>query len=235
MGGTGAAAVGGGGGGGGLVGGGGGGGGASVFAPTPTGGGSGGGGGGSSLTGANGYVDQGVNATDGRATITYSATVPVVARPTTGSPGNLGTSSVVDKTKPSLSGLSFSTTTFRAAKSGASTSRKKKAPTGTKVSFTLSEFSAVKFTVERKTKGRKVGRRCKAQTKSNKKKRACTRWVKVPGSFTVAGKAGKTRFTFRGRMGGRSLKPGSYRLDGQATDPSKNASVVKRKGFKIVK
>jgi hypothetical protein len=226
---------GGGGGGGGLFGGGAGGGGATVAGVTPAAGGNGGGGGGSSLTGADGYVDQGVNADNGRATITYSATVPVVTRPTTGSPVTPSGLQTRDTVRPLLGSLSFSTTTFKAAKSGASTSKKKKVPTGTKVSFNLSEFSAVKFTVERKTKGRKVGKKCKAQTKSNKKKKACTRWVKVKGSFTVAAKAGKTRFTFRGRVGGKSLKPGSYRLTGTATDPSRNVSLPKRKAFKIVK
>ena len=56
----------------------------------------------------------------------------------------------------------------------------------------------------------------------------------MKGSFTVAGKAGKNTFKFRGRLGGKKLTPGSYRLTGTATDPSKNASVPKHKGFKIV-
>jgi hypothetical protein len=140
----------------------------------------------------------------------------------------------VDKTKPTLGGLSFSSTVFRAANFGGSTA-KKKAPVGTKVSFSLSEASSVKFTVQRKTKGRKVGHKCKTKTHANRKKKSCTLWKAVKGSFTIKGKPGKNTFTFTGRIGGKSLKPASYRLNGTATDPSKNASVPKRKGFKIVK
>ena len=154
----------------------------------------------------------------------------------TGSPGT----TVVDKTKPTLGALGFASTTFKAATSGSAFSSQRKrrrssAPTGTKVSFNLSETSSVKFTVDRKTRGRKVGKRCKANTRKNRNKKACTRWVKVRGSFRVPGKAGKTTFTFRGRIGGKSLKPGSYRLNSQASDAARNKSRLKRKGFRIVK
>jgi hypothetical protein len=146
------------------------------------------------------------------------------------------TSATKDTTKPILGSLALGAATFKAAKAGGSTSAKKKskAPTGTKVTFRLSEASAVKFIVERKTKGRRVSGRCKTKTKTNASKPKCTRFVKVDGSFTIAGKAGTNSFTFRGRMGGKALRPGSYRLDSQAADPAKNMSPVKRKAFAIV-
>jgi hypothetical protein len=137
-----------------------------------------------------------------------------------------------DTTKPTIGGLSFSSTVFAAAKSGASIA--KKAKVGTKVSFSVSEGSTVKFTVQRKTTGRRVGKKCKAQTKSNHKKKACTRWVPVKGSFSVRAGAGKNSFTFRGRVGGKSLKPGHYRLTGAASDSAKNTSLPKNKSFTIV-
>jgi hypothetical protein len=141
-----------------------------------------------------------------------------------------------DKTKPSLGSFSFSATTFKAATSGSAFStRKKKYPTGTKVSFNLSEASSVRFTVQRKTKGRKVGSKCKTKTDANRRKKKCTLWKAVSGSFTVPGKAGKNTFTFRGRIGGKALSSGRYRLSATATDPSKNASLPKRKGFRIVR
>jgi streptogramin lyase len=142
-----------------------------------------------------------------------------------------------DTAKPRLGSLRFSRTSFRAAGSGASISRRtrKKTPVGTAVRFSLSEAAAVKFTVDRKTKGRRVGRKCKARTRANAKKKSCTRWVKVKGSFTVAAKAGKNSFKFRGRIGGKKLKTARYRLNSQATDKAGNKSALKRKGFKIVK
>ncbi len=80
-----------------------------------------------------------------------------------------------------------------------------------------------------------MGKKWAALKKSNRKRRACTRWVKVKGSFTVAGKAGENKFTFRGRVGAKSLKPRSYRLNGQATDKAENVSASRHKGFKIVR
>ncbi len=138
-----------------------------------------------------------------------------------------------DKTTPVLS-VGFSRTVFRAAGSGPSISAKRK-PIGTKVSFTLSEPGSVKFTVQRKTRGRKVGRKCVKPKRSNRRKKACTRWATVRGSFTLPGKAGKNEFTFRGRMGGRKLRAGRYRLSSVGTDAAGNSSTVKRRGFRIVR
>jgi hypothetical protein len=151
-------------------------------------------------------------------------------------PFSPSTTNVADTVKPFLGALGFSSSTFKAAPSGGSIAakRKSRAKVGTKVSFSLSEASAVKFTVERKTSGRRVAGKCKAKSRRNAAKPKCTRWKKVRGSFTVAGRAGQNSFTFRGRIGGKALKPGKYRLNSQATDKAKNASPVKRKAFSIV-
>lgn len=50
----------------------------------------------------------------------------------------------------------------------------------------------------------------------------------------MAGKPGANSFTFRGRMGGKALRPGGYRLLGVATDPAKNASKSVNRAFRIV-
>ena len=159
-----------------------------------------------------------------------SAPVYLIPRPD----GGGATTAPADTTAPRVRALTLSRRTFRAAPRGPSSGAKRK-PIGTKVTFRLSEASLVKFTVDRQTKGRKVGRRCKAMTKANRKKRACTRWTKVKGSFTVPGKTGSTSSRFRGRIGGRKLKPGRYRLTSQATDKPGNKSALKSKSFKIVK
>jgi hypothetical protein len=145
--------------------------------------------------------------------------------------------SKADTEKPTLGPLTLSPSVFKAAKSGASVSigKKSKAKVGTKVSYRLSEASTVTFAIERKTKGQNVAGRCKPKRKNNTGKKSCTRWVKINGSFILVGKPGKNGFTFRGRAGGKSLKPGGYRLSGKATDLAKNASVPKRKAFTIIK
>ena len=231
-GGTGTNAKGGGGGGGGYYGGGGGGAGTGEYN-------GGGGGGGSSFTGTATNASV-VTDTSGTPSIVLTYTGESTGQGgTNGTPGTTLPHGVADTTKPALGSLSFSATTFKAASSGGAFSaqkkRKKSAPTGTQVSFNLSEASAVKFTVQRKTSGRRVSRKCKTRTRKNHRKPKCTLWKNVAGSFTVPGKAGKNTFTFRGRIGGRKLRTGSYRLKGTATDPARNASVPKQKAFKIVK
>ena len=144
--------------------------------------------------------------------------------PTGSSPGGPGGGggAGTDRTKPRLGSLSFSRGTFAAAKSGGAFSsqkgrKKKKTPVGTKVSFNLSEASSVRFTVQRKTTGRRSSGKCRTRTRKNRKKPRCTLYKNVSGSFT-----------FRG-------KTGNYRLNGTATDPARNASVPTNKTFKIVK
>jgi len=178
---------------------------------------------------------------DGNDVVVTAGSVPVApqAPAAPAASPSTGAVAVADRTKPTLGALTFSASSFRAATSGGSTAQrkksKKKAPTGTKVGFALSEASSVKFTIQRKTSGRRAKGKCRAATRGNRFKPKCTLWKNVAGSFTVRGKAGKNSFTFRGRVGGRALKPGGYRLNGTATDPSRNASLPKQKAFTIVR
>lgn len=159
---------------------------------------------------------------------------------TGGGPDAGSGSAAPDRTKPALGGLSFSASAFRSAKSGAAFSsqkgrRRSSAPIGTKVSFNLSEGGAIRFAVQRKTSGRRVSGKCRSRTRKNRARPKCTLWKGVRGSFTVPGRAGKNTFTYRGRMGGKSLGRGQYRLSGQATDTAGNRSAIKRKAFRIVR
>jgi len=83
---------------------------------------------------------------------------------------------------------------------------------GTRVSYTLSLAAKVRFTVQRATLGRKVGKRCATPTKTNRRQRSCARYVAVMGSFTRARKSGGDRFTFTGRLAALKLRTGRYRL-----------------------
>jgi hypothetical protein len=125
----------------------------------------------------------------------------------------------------------MSSSVFRAAGSGPAFV----ATVGTRVSFSVSEASSVRFTVQRKTKGRRVAGSCKCQTQANRTKKRCTRWVTVKGSFSIPAAAGATSFTFRGRIGSKTLKPGGYRLNSRAIDAANNKSETKRKTFRIVR
>jgi hypothetical protein len=186
----------GGGGGGGYYGGGGGG----AFAVSGSGGGGGGGGGSSFAVSGGSFA---LTSAPPSVTITY----------TVGASGNGGSS----PSAAAVSGLTFSNATFAAQGSGPpATNARKKAARGTKVSFRLNEAAKVRFTVTQRVKGRKVKRGkktvCVKPTHKNRKRKRCTRVVTLKGSFTRIGAAGKNSFHFTGRLNGRKLKPGRYRL-----------------------
>ncbi len=54
--------------------------------------------------------------------------------------------------------------------------------------------------------------RCVAPTRRNRRTRKCTLLVTLRGSFTLDSTVGTNTFRFTGRIGGKRLKPGSYKL-----------------------
>ena len=80
---------------------------------------------------------------------------------------------------------------------------------------------SVRFTVSQNVRGRLhgkgKGRRCVAQTKHNRKARACRRTVTLAASFILSAKAGPNSFSFTGRLANRKLRPGSYTLTATPT------------------
>ena len=80
------------------------------------------------------------------------------------------------------------------------------------VRFTLSVGATVTFAIERVLPGRLTRGRCTAPTRSDRRHRTCTRPVTLRGTSVIKGAAGVDAFTFTGRIDGRTLVPGSYRL-----------------------
>jgi hypothetical protein len=90
---------------------------------------------------------------------------------------------------------------------------------GTKVTFTLDQAASVRFTVQQPRHGRK-GKHGK-------------RFVTLKGSFTLAGRAGTNTFHFTGRLNGKRLAPGKYKL---VATPKANGEIGKKAtaGFTII-
>ena len=105
---------------------------------------------------------------------------------------------------------------------------------GTAFRFGLSEAAQVSFTIERRTTGRRVGARCRAQTRGNRRARPCTRFVKV-GSFTKPLGPGPQRVRFPGKLRGRALRPARYRVVVQARDGANNPSGKRTANFRVVR
>jgi hypothetical protein len=139
-----------------------------------------------------------------------------------------------DSTAPVGEALRFDPRSFAAAKKGASINRRRAKP-GSKVSYRLSEAASVSFTAQRATQGRKVGSKCRKQTRANRKRKKCTLYKTVKGSFTHSGSAGANSFRFTGRIANKPLRSGSYRLVGVPRDPAGNVGKPFRGSFKIVK
>lgn len=133
---------------------------------------------------------------------------------------------------PAISKLKLRPSKFRAAKSGASVARKRsRAPIGTTVSYTLSSDATVAFTVERARKGRRRKGKCVKQRARLSGKR-CTRYVKVRGGFSVAGRSGANKFRFTGRISDRKLTRGTYRLVARPSAAGKQGTAIRAR-FKI--
>jgi hypothetical protein len=107
-------------------------------------------------------------------------------------------------------------------------------PVGTTIRYTLDRAARVRFTVERPAPGRRLAnRRCVAPNRANRLRPRCTRYVAVRGSFSHSGSAGVNRFRFTGRIGGRRLAPGSYRLVVTPPAVGRTRGVVRRIPFRI--
>jgi hypothetical protein len=159
-------------------------------------------------------------ATTGAATaVTTVSANPVAPRP------------MVSIALPVLSGLSLSPTSFRAKASAKAVTKH----AGTRIRYMLTRTARVRFTVERSTTGRRVRGTCAAAKRSNVGKPACVRYVTVVGSLTRGSTAGANSFRFTGRLGGRALRPGRYRLRAVATDLGGRRSVPKLVRFRIAK
>jgi hypothetical protein len=140
---------------------------------------------------------------------------------------------VRDVVAPVIKSLTI-TSVFRAAGSGPSVARAAAAPVGATVRYALSEPGAAAFTVQRAATGRKVGRSCKKPSRSNRKRKRCTRYVAVTGGFARPSAAGRNSFHFTGRVRNRRLQPAAYRLVEKVTDAAGNVSAPRMAKFRIV-
>jgi uncharacterized repeat protein (TIGR01451 family) len=110
-----------------------------------------------------------------------------------------------------------------------------RAKNGTTVSYSNSQDSTTTFTVAKRARGVKKGKRCVAPPKKKPKKKPvrCTRFLKR-GTFSRANKAGPVSFHFNARVKGKLLKPGRYRLRAVARN-SAGASLPLTASFRIKK
>ena len=96
-------------------------------------------------------------------------------------------------------------------------SRARKLPVGTTFSFSLNIPASATFTFTNQARGRKVGKTCMAETRTNNKRHRCTRTV-IAGTLTFSAHAGANELRFDGLISKhKRLAPGSYTVLVSAT------------------
>jgi hypothetical protein len=118
-----------------------------------------------------------------------------------------------------VSSVSIKPRKFRAGRSGGPVATgilKSKPPTGAEVTYTLTGPATVEFSVSRKVRGHKFGNTCKRRSRGAGDHRRCAFYTPVKGAFTQSGVEGSNHFVFSGRIDGRTLRPGNYRLSALA-------------------
>jgi hypothetical protein len=115
-------------------------------------------------------------------------------------------------TGPTLSGVGETAKTWREGNALAHIGANRQPPLGTTFFFRLNEPARVRLAFTQPAGGRKVGRRCVAQTGENKSEHPCTRTV-VAGTLTLSARRGPNRVSFQGVISRKQkLEPGSYTL-----------------------
>ncbi len=151
------------------------------------------------------------------------ATAPPAPGPGTGTPA---------APVPRLSELTVRPRSFVAARRGPSTRPSRRRGSGTRVRYRIDMAAKVRVVVQRRRAGRRAGSgataACVAATKANRKRPTCVRYVPVKGSFSRSARAGRNTRYFTGRLGGRSLAPGSYRMAATATAGGVTGNTVRR-------
>jgi uncharacterized delta-60 repeat protein len=139
-------------------------------------------------------------------------------------------------TKPTISALSESNSTFRVGGSstpltGQASARRHKR--GTTFSFRLDQAATVKIVIQTKARGRRVGRSCRANGHKLRHKPRCTKTITL-ATLVRSAHAGLNKVSFSGRIRGKALKPGRYQATFTAVD-SAGASPSRTLSFTIVR
>lgn len=132
---------------------------------------------------------------------------------------------------PVLTDLDVSPISFEARRTGPAITSNYPS---TSISFRLNTNAQVRFTVKARRSGRRVGSSCRRPTRALRGRRVCARYVTVRGSFTVDATSGYNSLRFSGRLSGRRLALGRYRLYAAPRNAT-GAGATLRQSFRIIR
>lgn len=134
-----------------------------------------------------------------------------------------------DPLAPVVSGLRQSSSSWRTR----AADRRPRLPVGTTFRFRLNRAADVRLAFSQVIPGRRATARCVAPTRANRNAPRCSRH-QARGTLEMAGEPGANAHGFQGRIGGRTLAPGRYRLlvtaraDGRASAPASIGFTIAR-------
>ena len=103
---------------------------------------------------------------------------------------------------------------------------------GATISWTLSRPSTLRLGFERVMTGKRVKNSCRAPSKRLRNHKSCVRYVPV-GQINRRVPEGAGKLKFVGKVGKRTVRPGTYRLRAVATDSKGNQSAVRSLTFTV--
>jgi hypothetical protein len=123
-----------------------------------------------------------------------------------------------------ISGLAVKRTPLVAAGAGPQVMRvpSRRLGFGTTVFYRINLGARVSFVVDRASTGRREGNQCLRRSSSDTTSVGCRRYIRQAGSIDLTALSGYNSFYLRGRLMGRSLPRGNYRL---LATPSANGQV----------
>jgi hypothetical protein len=142
-----------------------------------------------------------------------------------------GSAECHDHTPATLRFLRLAPRRFASARRGASLS----VVAGATLRYRLSEAATTSFTVQAARVGRRRGSRCLPVGHPVARRNRCRLWVALPGTFVRPSAGGHQRLRFTGRVAGRRLGAGRYRLQAITTDLAGNLGDPVRVGFEIAR
>jgi uncharacterized repeat protein (TIGR01451 family) len=170
-------------------------------------------------------------------TLMNTATVSSGGDPNAANNSSSTTIGVLPGVRPTLSAVRLRFTTFAVDTRGSTetaVAARAAAHPGTTFEYSLSEPARVVFTIERASRGRRVGSSCRKPTRSNRTRKPCTRYGLL-GRFAQNSAAGPSKRAWAGKIGRKRTSPGNYRATLTATDGAGNVSRAKRLAFRVVR
>jgi streptogramin lyase len=136
---------------------------------------------------------------------------------------------------PAISSASVSPKTWRRGSALPKIAKRKRAPLGTRITFTVSRAVPVELRFFAKLRGRKSGKKCRRPTRRNRRAKRCTRLVSK-GTLSFATHSGKNTVRFQGRISAKKrLAPGRYQLKIVTADPTIKQNASRTTSFTIAR